>query len=186
MRYDWGMVPENQIALLRAIAAIRATLGVLPDPKAREKLRHAEWSLRQILGPVVAKGPAAQALGISVVALDRWINLGALPAVEAPGKRRHGLETTPLIELIERVDQLRAAGRTGRVVAAAIADLHDALPGQRQVIRYDVARLPRSNVSVAALQHHVRTTTVDQRLERSQALIAASSTIQLIEGGASH
>jgi excisionase family DNA binding protein len=152
---------------VRLRLAIRGTR----DGALRDELRQVEVALRRELGPAVPKRPAARLLGVSVTALDRWIDRGRLPVV-APGggSRRLGVETQPLLELATRVRELRRRGRTRGLLAAAMNDLGWPESGRRRVIREDVARLPRPNVSLPELRRSFDETTPEQRVLEIAAL----------------
>jgi hypothetical protein len=104
-------------------------------------------------------------LGISVTALDRWIDRGVLPAVAATASSKGlAVETAPLLDLAVQVRRLRRAGRTRDVVTEAVRALGWRAPGRRVVLSLDLARLPRPNVSVAELQGHFAATTPEERV----------------------
>lgn len=89
--------------------------GVAPDvaPVRRE--------LESRLGPTLSRSRAAQILGVSQTALDRWVAVGRIPVVLAP----HGRREVPrqfVIELREAIDELLTKGRHRHVLAAALAD----------------------------------------------------------------
>jgi hypothetical protein len=158
-------------ALLEPIVDLRLALQRARDPGLRAELRHVEVALRRQLGPSVPKRVAARLLGVSVTALDRWIDRGRVPVVApANGARRLGVETLPLLELATSVAALRRSGRKRGVVSAALEQLGRRDHGQRLVVCADVARLPRPNVSLDELQQQFRQTTPEARVLQLAAL----------------
>lgn len=167
--------------LILTCAELRLGIRSTRDDAMRARLFRAEQRLRAQLPPSVTKTVAAGALGISVQGLDRWLDRGAVPVVQAPRTQRHQVETTPLIELVGAVTRLREEGRSGRLVSAALAALGWQLPGQRVVLRSEVAALPRPNPSVLELQHDYRSTTPAERLRDQDAI---SEHLGLLAAGA--
>jgi hypothetical protein len=158
-------------ALLEPIVELRLAIQGTRDPGLRADLRHVEVALRRQLGPSVPKRVAAGLLGVSVPALDRWIDRGRVPVVApANGARRLGVETLPLFELATSVAALRRSGHKRGVVSEALEQLGRRDRGQRLVLRADVARLPRPNVSLDELQQQFRQTTPEARVLQLAAL----------------
>jgi hypothetical protein len=169
-------------ASLEPIVRLRLALQQTRDPVLRDELRQIEIALRTQLGPSVPKRAAAHLLGVSVTALDRWIDRGYLPVVAAAGvSRRLGVETTPLIELATRVSALRRSGRTRGLLSQAMRDLGWRERGHRLVFRFDVASLPRPNVTFDELRRQFEETTPEERvlqlaaLNRSMNVLASNS-----------
>jgi DNA-binding transcriptional MerR regulator len=158
--------------LLEPIVRLRVLILETRDPLHRDELRTIEASLRSRLGPAVPKRAAARLLGVSVTALDRWLDRGVLPAVASPrqGSRRLGVETGPLLELATKVRQLRRSGLTRGVLAQAVRRLGWRERGRRLVLAHDVARLPRPNVPLDELQQRFRATTPEERVLQLAAL----------------
>lgn len=157
------MIPAA--ALLEPIVRLRLAIQTSRDRQVRSDLREAEAVLRAQLGPSVPKRAAARLLGISVTALDRWIDRGYLPVVTSPrSSKRLGVETRSLLDLATAVWRLRRAGRSHAVISAAVRELRWRARGSRLVLRYDVARLPRPNVSLEELQREFELTTPEQRV----------------------
>lgn len=123
-----------------------------------------------MLGPSIGKTVAARTLGVSVTALDNWLDRGLLPLVSTPGSSRLRIETTPLVELAEAVAKLREAGCRRQVIARAAESLGWKPAGARIVVRADIALLPRPNVAAAELREQFALTTAGQRLAESMAL----------------
>jgi DNA-binding transcriptional MerR regulator len=148
------------------------------DPALRDELREVEVSLRKQLGPSVPKRAAARLLGVSVTALDRWIDRGCLPVVaSASGSKRLAVETVPLLNLATTVRRLRRAGHTHAVLSEALRELGFRDRGHRLVFRYDVARLPRPNVSLDELQRQYEETTPEERVLQMAALNRSMNTL---------
>lgn len=164
-------------ALLEPILTLRSAIQQTHDPAVRADLRAVEASLRKTLGPRVPKRAAARLLGISVTALDRWVDRGCLPVVASPGSKRLAVETAPLLELATRVRLLRRQGRTRGVLSRAIRELGCKERGHRLVLRLDVARLPRPNVPLDELQRQFAETTPEQRVLELSALNRAMSAL---------
>jgi len=154
--------------LATSVVRLRRAIVKTRDAAARASLRDVEVSLRRALGPTIAKKKAAAVLGVSVPALDKWVNQGLLPVVAKPGLSRLQIETRPFLELAERVDRVRdELGETRTPVAAAVQRLgwkpHAA---GRRVLRFEVASLPRPNVSEQQLIAAFRTTTPEERVRQ--------------------
>jgi hypothetical protein len=157
--------------LLDPIVSLRLAIQQTRDPALRTELREAEVALRSAVGPRVPKRAAARLLGTSVTALDRWIDRGYLPVVASPrGGKRLALESGPLLDLATRVRLLRRAGRSRGVLSEAMRKLGWKDRHQRVVLRFDVARLPRPNVSVDDLQRQFAETTPAERVLQMAAL----------------
>ena len=158
-------------ALLEPIVRLRQAIQETRDPQLREALRGIEVSLRRQLGPSVPKRAAARLLGVSVTALDRWVDRGVLPVVaSAGGSKRLGVETSPLLELATSVHRLRRDGRSRGVLAEAVRKLGWRDRGHRLVLSLDVARLPRPNVPLDELRQQFEETTPEQRVLQLAAL----------------
>ena len=158
-------------ALLGSIVRLRLAIQQARDPRLRGELREIGVGLRKQVGAAVPKRVAARLLEISVTALDRWIDRGCLPAVaSAHGSSRLAVETGPLLDLATTVSRLRRAGETRGVISKAVRELGWRDRGQRLVLRYDIACLPRPNVSLDELQRHYRETTPQERVLEMAAL----------------
>lgn len=157
--------------LLGPIVSLRLAIQQTHDPALRIELRAAEVALRKAVGPRVPKRAAARLLGTSVTALDRWVDRGYLPVVASPrGVKRLAIESGPLLDLATRARLLRRAGRSRGVLAEAIRELGWQDRGQRHVLSFDVARLPRPNVSLDELQRQFAETTPAERVLQLVAL----------------
>lgn len=157
--------------LLEPIVSLRLAIQGTRDPTVRADLRASEVALRTALGPRVPKRAAAGLLGTSVTALERWVDRGYLPVVASPrGVKRLAIETGPLLDLATRVRLLRREGQSYGVLARAVRDLGWKDRGGRLVLRFDVARLPRPNVSLDELQRQFAETTPAERVLQVAAL----------------
>ena len=158
-------------SLLEPIVRLRLAIRQTRDPGLRDELRQIEVALRRQVGPAVPKRRAACLLGVSVTALDQWIDRGRIPVVApASGSSRLGVETAPLLELATRVSELRRSGRTRGLLSRAMDDLGWSELGRRLVFREDVARLPRPNVSLLELRRQFEETTPEERVLQVTAL----------------
>ena len=165
-------------ALLEATVRLRLAIQRTRDPGLRDELREIEVALRRQLGPAVPKRSAARLLGVSATALDRWIDRGCIPVVASAGSsRRLAVETVPLLELATTVRRLRRAGRTHALLSEALRDLGWKDRGRRLVLRFDVARLPRPNVSLDELQRQFQETTPEERVLQMAALHRSLNTL---------
>jgi hypothetical protein len=158
--------------LATSIVQLRHAIVKTRDSEVRAALREVEVRLRRALGPTIPKKKAAAVLGISVTALDRWVERGFLPVVERPGSSRHELESRPFLELAAQVARLRLDGAVARGrVAPAVERLGwTPMTGGRRVLRLDVAALPRPNITEQELVANFRSTTPEQRVREAAEL----------------
>jgi len=90
--------------------------------KPRAHVRKVEDRMRRRVGHGVPKAVAARVLGVSTNTLEKWIARGRVPtAASSSGRQVVALE--PLVELAAEVAQLREAGQTDGLLAAAILEL---------------------------------------------------------------
>ena len=85
----------------------------------RDELAPVIDELRDELAPSMAKRQAAAVIGVSVPTLDKWIDRGLLP-VETARSGRPRVLRDPVLDLAERVEDLRRAGETRHLVAMAV------------------------------------------------------------------
>lgn len=158
--------------LVTSIVQLRAAIVRTRDRSTRSQLRDVEVRLREVLGPTITKTRAAAALGISVTALDRWVGQGVLPVVERPGVLRHELEARPVLELAEEVCRVKYENPAARSpIATAVRRLGWTPRTEgRRVLRFDVAKLPRPNISERELVAQFRSTTPEQRVRDASEL----------------
>jgi hypothetical protein len=93
------------------------------------RLKRAEWSspardeiaavrkdLERAIGPTVTRAMAARLLGVSQMALDRWIASGDVPVVVGRGGRRQ-VPLHALVELVEAIDERGQSDREAHPLA---------------------------------------------------------------------
>jgi hypothetical protein len=152
--------------LITSILQLREAIVKTRERSTRSALRDVEARLRRALGPTITKKKAAASLGISVTALDRWVDQGVLAVVERPGSSRHELEARPFLELageVRKVKEDRPGTRTP--VAEAITRLGwTPRAAGRRVLRLDIAALPRPNITERELVAKFHTTTPEERV----------------------
>lgn len=86
-------------------------------------LTRAESRLAAALPSYLTKATAAHALAVSTTALDRWLERGAIPAIDRRPGRPERIDTAPLLDLVERVEILRGRGRRERLLQEALRGL---------------------------------------------------------------
>jgi transposase-like protein len=90
--------------------------------KPRAHVRKVEDRMRRRVGRGVSKAVAARVLGVSTNTLDKWIARGRVPTAAGDGGRQV-VALEPLVELATEVAELREAGQTDGLLAAAILEL---------------------------------------------------------------
>ena len=166
------MVRIDPTDLATSVVQLREAIVKTRDHSVRSSLRDVEVCLRGALGPTIPKKKAAAVLGISVTALDRWVDRGFLPVVERPDSSRHELEVRPFLDLAVQVQRLKADGVATRApVATALKRLGwRSSPAGRRVLRLDVAALPRPNISEEELVANFRNSTPAERVREAAEL----------------
>ena len=106
---------------LRDAVELRALAHASPEPTVRSRLEQIARRRSEDIGPSVPKTRAAQALGVSVTALERWIERGAIPVHQRSSSSREELETKTVIELAVEIRALRETGRERALLATALA-----------------------------------------------------------------
>jgi hypothetical protein len=168
------VVARSTNRLLPDVVELRHAIRETRERSVRERLHKVEHHLRSMIGPSVPKKIAAQALGVSVTALDKWIDRGVLPVVARSTSSRREVETVPLLDLLDQVTMLRHQGLERGVLAAAVRRLGWRVdPNGRQVLSEDVAALPRPNVPVWELREHFAQSTPQERVVEAASLSAA-------------
>lgn len=76
--------------------------------------------LEERLGPTLSRSRAAQILGVSQTALDRWVAVGQVPIVLTPAGRRE-VPRQFVVEMREAIGDLRGKSAHRRPLAAALA-----------------------------------------------------------------
>jgi hypothetical protein len=164
--------------LIRTAVDLRQAVSSARDPAQQELLSTVERRVRRWLGPSVPKRAAARTLEISVTGLDRWIARGLVPVVRTPGSDRLRPETGPLLELLVEVERLRRAGRSARLVSAALRSLGRRAPAAgRWIVPAELAELPRPNVPAWELRAAARSTTPLERLQEVARLSEVVTTL---------
>jgi DNA-binding transcriptional MerR regulator len=146
---------------VQRVVALRRVANAVLDPAERRRLERVIRELRREIGVGVPKRRAARLLGVSVQALEPWVERGLLPAVRKPGSTRELLDAETLIVLAEEVGRRREAGETRGVVAASLRELERA------------GRLPRKlrpNQTARELRREFLATTAQGRLRDVAAL----------------
>ncbi len=111
---------------VRHVVALRRAVEALPDGPEWRRVRRVERELRQALGVGVPKGVAARVLGISVTALDRWIQKGKIVEAHRPGSSRALVEAWSLVQVALEAGRAGEAGVTRGAVAEGIRQLEAA------------------------------------------------------------
>jgi hypothetical protein len=153
---------------LEIAAAIRAAMPAVHDPHAARQLRRAERLVLRDAKPSVPKHRAAAVLGISVTALQRWIDAGRLPAVRRRGGREE-VDCGPLLDVVEEVRRIRAEdGSPRRALAHAF---------RRLAARGLPRRRGRPNRPAAELRQDYIASTPVTRLRDAAELSLAATTL---------
>jgi DNA-binding transcriptional MerR regulator len=105
------------------IVALRRVEAAVRDPVERQRLDRVIRALRREVGSGVPKRRAARLLGVSVQALDRWVERGLIPVVRKPGSTRELLDAETVILLAEEVSRRRDSGEQRGVLAASLREL---------------------------------------------------------------
>ena len=108
---------STAVRTARHVVALRHTARRGGD--VRDELAPVIDELRDELAPSLSKRQAAAVIGVSVPTLDKWMDRGLLPVEVAPSGRPRVLRD-PVLDLAERVEDLRRAGETRHLVAAAV------------------------------------------------------------------
>jgi hypothetical protein len=103
--------------------------------RPRERVRNVELRMHRRVGPGVSKAVAARVLQVSVNTVDKWIARGRIPTVPSPTGRRL-VALGPLVDLVAAVQDLREAGRSDGLLAAALLQLQLQLQQQQQDPHY--------------------------------------------------
>ena len=111
---------------LSDVVELRALAHASPDVAVRSQLGRLAHRRSEDIGPSVPKTRAARALGVSVTALDRWIERGAIPVSRRPSSSRQEVDTQAVIDLAVEIRTLRTTGRRRALLATALARLNPA------------------------------------------------------------
>jgi DNA-binding transcriptional regulator YiaG len=108
---------SNAIRTARHVIALRHTAR--RGDEVRAELTPVIDDLRDELGPTMSKRQAAAVIGVSMPTLDKWIDRGLLPVQAAlSGRPRVGRDA--VLDLAERVEDLRRMGETRHLIATAV------------------------------------------------------------------
>lgn len=146
---------------VRHVVALRRALEAMPDGPERRRVRRVERELRQALGVGVPKSVAARVLGISVTALDRWLQKGKIVEAHRPGSSRALVEAWSLVQVALEAGRAGEAGVARGAVAEGIRRLEAA------------GRLPvpaRPNEHPLVLRRDFLNSTPEQRLAEIDSL----------------
>ena len=150
--------------LIRAALEIRNAQADNHDPRP---LRRAEVRIREELGGSVPKSVAADLLGVSLTALDRWVEARRVPAVQRRGGREE-IAAEALVDLAAAAAPLRNAGIHRGLLSQALRTLAaQGLPRPRL----------RPNESAEELWASYRTTAPVERLREAAELSLAATTL---------
>lgn len=112
---------ERKLELVDDLVRLRRLGHLVPG---NEDLAIVRSRLERELGETVSRRLAANVLGISHTALDRWIRNRDLPTVFAPNGRIE-IPVTALLDLAEHVEQERKAGRRRHVLEPSMKAARD-------------------------------------------------------------
>ena len=110
-------ISSTAVRTARHVVALRHTAR--RGGAVRAELAPVIDELRDELAPAMSKRQAAAVIGVSVPTLDKWIDRGLVPVEAAPSGRPRVL-CDPVLDLAERVEDLRKAGETRHLVATAV------------------------------------------------------------------
>jgi hypothetical protein len=94
-------------------------------PAAAADVSPVRRDLEARLGPTLSRSRAAQILGVSQTALDRWVAAGQIPIVLTPAGRRE-VPRQFVVELREAIGELRGKSSRRHPLAAALAARREA------------------------------------------------------------
>jgi hypothetical protein len=94
-------------------------------PAATADVAPVRRELETRLGPTLSRSRAAQILGVSQTALDRWVVAGEIPTVPTPTGRRE-VPRQFVVELREAIGEPRGKNRRRHPLAAALAARREA------------------------------------------------------------
>ena len=102
---------------------LRVLAEASPEASLRSRLAQIAERRSEDIGPSMPKLRAAQALGVSLTALETWIERGAIPVLRRSSSSRQEVETRAIIDLAVEIRALREAGRKRGLLATALARL---------------------------------------------------------------
>lgn len=154
--------------IVRQVVALRSVRSSVESREERRRLSQVIRQLRRQLGVGVPKRQAAQALGVSVQALDRWVAVGKIPVVRRPGSSRELVETDALLAIAAEATPLREGG-AARPLSQAIASLAE---------RRRLPRRLRPNQTARELRHEFLQSTPEGRLRQAVELSQVGATLE--------
>jgi hypothetical protein len=140
--------------------------------------------LESQLGPTLSRSRAAQVLGVSQTALDRWVAAGRIPVVLTPRGRRE-VPRQFVVELREAIDELLSKGVHRHVLAAALAERRHAaevLDGTQTPSARHRPASPRGH-DTAERRSRVYHAVVAERLDEQMLEDARANIERLVAGG---
>jgi DNA-binding transcriptional MerR regulator len=108
---------------LADVVELRTLAQASSDPSLRARLDQIADRRSEEIGPSVPKTRAAQALGVSLNALDKWIRRGAIPVERRASSSRQEVQTRAVVDLAVEIRGLRETGRTSALLATALAPM---------------------------------------------------------------
>jgi DNA-binding transcriptional MerR regulator len=143
--------------------------------------------LESRLGSTLSRSRAAQILGVSQTALDRWVAVGGIPVVLTPEGRRE-VPRQVVIELREAIDELLGKGLHRHVLAAALAERRraaEALGGKGIAPARHRPAPPRGH-GTAERRSRAYHAVVAERLDERMLEDARANVERLVSGGHIH
>jgi hypothetical protein len=119
-----ALSPVPDSTTIEQIVELRRVLRSVPDPDDQARLRRVIRQMRLGLDVGVPKHRAAELLGITPQALERWTRSGKLPTIRKPGSSRELIEREPFLRILSEVRDLRASGEK-RPMAKAMNALQE-------------------------------------------------------------
>lgn len=141
-------------------------------PAVARDVAPARRELESRLGPTLSRSRAAQILGVSQTALDRWVAAGQVPIVLTPGGRRE-VPRQFVVEVAEAIEGLRAQGRGHHLLAAALGARRDA------AAEIGSALSPRPDQSWSGVPRGHRT--AEDRSRANHSVVADRLTDQMVD-----
>jgi len=141
---------------VQRVVALRRVADAVLDPVEHRRLERVSRELRREIGVGVPKRRAARLLGVSVQALEPWVERGLLPAVRKPGSTRELLDAETVIVLAEEVARRREAGEMRGVVAMSLRELERTGRLPRKLRPNQTARELRSEFLASTPQGRLR------------------------------
>lgn len=119
---------------LEDVVELRVLAAAVAEPDTRFALARLARRRLADLGPSVPKTRAANALGVTVAALDRWVSRGAVKTHRV-SRGREEIDTLTVVDLAVEMERLRRTGRKRGLLAEALARRERALGSGRMGTR---------------------------------------------------